>query len=381
MRVSNLRFLVSLGFIVLLHFGVLGQGQDGNAPDVNTKVNGEYVGGIYNGEAHYSGQVEKRDFIVNSKESLLNALKEAKSGQVIYIEDDAIIDLSDQKNITIRAGITIASGRGKNGSLGGLIRATEPGTNPLFRCGSNVVIKGIRFDGGDTDIYHNNVKFEGATADSDNRYKTPVTVCIRTNYPGLVVENCEFYGWTHAAISIQTGATNAKVLYNYIHHNRRFGLGYGVVLNGGTAEIKGNLFDHNRHDIAGTGIEGTSYTASYNVFLENGTSHSVDMHGGKDRQDGTDIAGSSIKVFNNNFKLAPSRRAVVIRGIPLEGAIIENNVINYTTSGAGKSTVQRVAAFLFGKSASKSSEVSYEEPFRQLNARGNMTIGKNRINK
>ena len=38
------------------------------------------------------------------------------------------------------------------------------------------------------------------------------------------------------------------------------------------------------------------------------------MHGGRDRKDGTDIAGTSIEIYNNTFR-AP-QTPVVIRGVP-----------------------------------------------------------------
>jgi hypothetical protein len=40
------------------------------------------------------------------------------------------------------------------------------------------------------------------------------------------------------------------------------------------------------------------------------------MHGGRDRKDGTNIAGPSIEIYNNTFR-AP-QTPVVIRGVPQE---------------------------------------------------------------
>ena len=45
-------------------------------------------------------------------------------------------------------------------------------------------------------------------------------------------------------------------------------------------------------------------------------SHCFDMHGGRDRKDGTDIAGRAIEIHNNTFR-APEI-PVVIRGVPQE---------------------------------------------------------------
>jgi len=48
------------------------------------------------------------------------------------------------------------------------------------------------------------------------------------------------------------------------------------------------------------------------------------MHGGKDRRDGTDIAGTKILIHHNTFT-NPKVRAIGIRGIPEEAARIYNN--------------------------------------------------------
>jgi hypothetical protein len=47
------------------------------------------------------------------------------------------------------------------------------------------------------------------------------------------------------------------------------------------------------------------------------------MHGGRDRKDGTDIAGTSIEIYNNTFR-AP-QTPVVIRGVPQEKCDVHHN--------------------------------------------------------
>jgi len=73
------------------------------------------------------------------------------------------------------------------------------------------------------------------------------------------------------------------------------------------------------------------------------------MHGGADRNDGTDIAGDSIKIHHNSF-CATSVRAIVIRGRPTESADIHHNWFLHTD------TNKAVA---------------------QTNATGNINIGRN----
>ena len=87
--------------------------------------------------------------------------------------------------------------------------------------------------------------------------------------------------------------------------------------------IEYNLFDFNRHSIAGTGRPGCSYTARHNVELGTSLSHCFDMHGGRDRNDNTTIAGTTIRIHNNTFR-AP-QTPVVIRGIPEKVCKVHHN--------------------------------------------------------
>lgn len=368
--------IVMLVFILMFSTTTFAQETKGLVPDISTKIDGEYIGGLKDNNPFYNNQIKSYDYLVKTKSELLEALKKAKYGNVIFVPSDAEIDMTGHEGVIIRAGITLAGDRGKNNQLGGIIKTDDPDTYPLFKCGSNVTIKGLRFDGGDTnEYYNNNEEFKDKQARLEYKHKIPVSMAVKTNYSGLSVENCEFFGWTHAAIGIGTNATEANISYNYIHHNRRAGLGYGVVLDAGSADIKGNLFDYNRHDIAGTGVKGTSYKAYYNVFLENGTGHSVDMHGGEDRKDNTDIAGTNIEVYNNRFKLPETRRAVVIRGVPTGKAVIKNNVVDYINETKVSSLANEE------NSASKVNHKKYSNPFSQLYSKGRMVIGSNKINK
>jgi len=68
---------------------------------------------------------------------------------------------------------------------------------------------------------------------------------------------------------------------------------------------------------------GSGYEACHNVELGESLSHCFDMHGGRDRRDGTDTAGTAMRVTNNSF--GSPETALVVRGTPDEGATIGNN--------------------------------------------------------
>jgi hypothetical protein len=48
------------------------------------------------------------------------------------------------------------------------------------------------------------------------------------------------------------------------------------------------------------------------------------MHGGRDRKDGTDIAGTAIEIYNNTFRV-PNTPVVNIRGVPQEKCDVYHN--------------------------------------------------------
>jgi hypothetical protein len=57
--------------------------------------------------------------------------------------------------------------------------------------------------------------------------------------------------------------------------------------------------------------------------MPNSTSTCLDMHGGRDRGDNTDIAGDWMHIHHNTFQ--GKRREVGIRGTPSQGAEIHHN--------------------------------------------------------
>ena len=267
------------------------------------------------------------DYVVSTKPELLSALSSAVCDDIIFVTGSACIDLTGEHHINIPGGVILASDRGYNGSAGALLYTDQYDTMPLFQCaGPNVRVTGLRLEGPDPEIG------EGA-------YVLPNSRGISTAYSGLEVDNCEIWAWSHAGIILLNGGTDAYIHHNYIHHCQRTGLGYGISHSYGVADslIVANIFDYCRHGIAATGTTGNSYEACYNYIGENANGHSFDMHGGKDRNDGTDIAGDTILIHHNTFRYP---KAVVIRGIPNDGAWIYNNKF---CVGLGIAVVQRNA--------------------------------------
>ncbi|MBN1293268.1 MAG: right-handed parallel beta-helix repeat-containing protein [Candidatus Latescibacteria bacterium] len=291
---------------------------------------GDKIGGGHS----YSKMVSHGDFIVQSLDELLDALENAANGQIVYIKDDTVIDLTGQKNVVLPGGVTLASGRNGDSSNGALLYTIQLDTMPLFVTGGeNVRITGLRLRGPDQERRTEQLGELMLEGGHRAYYRITNSDGIQALHSGLEVDNCELWGWSHAAIFLKSGATEAHIHHNYIHHNQRSGLGYGVCLDQANALIEANLFDWCRHHIAGTGRPGTSYEACHNIVFEHANGHSFDMHGGKDRSDGTDIAGDSIIIHHNTF-FATDVSAFVIRGVPTEKAEIHHNWFLHKDSAA-----------------------------------------------
>jgi hypothetical protein len=287
--------------------------------------------GPIGGGTGYTGILTRGDFEPHNLPELIKALNSARTGQVVFLRGEVEIDITewwytDKLVLEIPAGVTLAGDRGLNGSPGPLIYSDAFETHPLIRAGgADVTLTGIRLRGPDSKIrqeFHN----RSISPKNESRklyYQFPTSDGIQTEFDRLTVANCEVSGWSHGGIYLKKG-TGHHIHHNYIHHNRRQGLGYGVSMDVAEALIERNLFEHNRHDIAATGRAGSGYEACHNIVrAHEAVSHHFDMHGGADRKDGTDLAGDWMKIHHNAFY--GSGLPVKIRGVPSGKAEIHHN--------------------------------------------------------
>jgi hypothetical protein len=286
--------------------------------------------GPIGGGKDYANIITTGDYVVKDLDALLDALSKAKSGQVIFIPAETVTDMTariyiDQLVLEIPEGVTLAGNRGYRTSKGGLLTSDALKTPVMINtAGPDVRITGLRIQGPNPKRYldHHRRSFGEGGGGHEYYYKFPTSNGIRTKYPRLEVDNCEISGFSHGGIYLLSGEEH-HIHHNYIHHCQYQGLGYGVCHNTASSLIEYNLFNFNRHSIAGTGRSGNSYTARHNVEIGVSLSHCFDMHGGRDRKDGTDIAGTSISIYNNTFR-AP-QTPIVIRGVPEDKCEVHHN--------------------------------------------------------
>lgn len=302
--------------------------------------------GPLGGGPGYKNAVRGGDFTVRTVDELAAALKEVKSGQTIFVPGGVELDCTDlifveDFKIQLPAGVTLAGDRGDKGSPGAIILSDNFAAKPLVEVlGPGVRVTGLRLRGPDPKrrLEHHKRSFNAARGDNtqqhDYYYRLPMSVGIQTKSDRLQVDNCELSGWSVSAVSLASGKDH-HVHHCFIHHNQLNGLGYGVSHGYGetvSSLVECNLFDANRHSIAGTGAPGNSYEARNNVELGVSLSHNFDMHGGRDRADGTDIAGDRISIHHNTF-LGTDVRAVVIRGVPRDGVAVDHNWFAHEAPG------------------------------------------------
>ncbi len=285
--------------------------------------------GPIGGGPGYTRVVTRGDLSAENLDQLLDALAKVKAGQTVFIPGETEIDCTariyiEELVIEIPGGVTLAGNRGQNGSQGALICSDALKTPVLMRVnGPDVRITGLRIRGPNPKRYldHHRRSFNEGRG-HQYYYKFPTSDGITTDHPHLEVDNCEISAFGHSAIYLRDGDRH-HIHHNFIHHCQYNGLGYGVSHNTASSLIERNLFDFNRHSLAGTGRPGCSYEARHNLEMGTSLSHCFDMHGGRDRKDGTDIAGTTILIHHNTFR-APNT-PIVIRGVPQEACKVYKN--------------------------------------------------------
>jgi len=280
--------------------------------EANLEGDEEHFGAEHNptgnpigGGEGYNGIITKGDYTVRTFEELRGALENAKEGQVVFVPDDAEIDMTGCAKLPIPAGVTLASTRGRRGSEGALVFSNTKRLSGLFEtAGDCVRITGLRVRG-----------------PHPHRTEAPDSIAVFAAHFGFEVDNCDISAFSCAGIYVHRGARRAYVHHNYIHHNQRKGLGYGVAINVGDVLVEANIFDWCRHHICGTGTPGEGYEARYNICRPNANGHLFDMHG---QPDGSGIAGDWMNMHHNTF-MCLDQTSIGIRGTPSQGTRIHHN--------------------------------------------------------
>lgn len=262
------------------------------------------------------------DFVVRNYEELILAIDNSLPYQTIYIKDTSIIDLTGKPPIQLKRGVCLVSGNScKN--RGALLFTKDLGHSPAIQCkGDDIKIVGIRLMGPDTS---RRIQQMYELIAKNQYYSLPYSHGIRCiGYGKLLVQNCELLGWSYAAIDMESGSGNI-IRNNYIHHNQRLGLGYGVALHDAYAIIEENFFNWNRHSVAGSGRLNSGYEIRNNIFGKRSLNYVVDMHGIYDERVKDTIGGTDLHIHHNTFYTTEDG-PIVIHGDPINTVKIHHNI-------------------------------------------------------
>jgi hypothetical protein len=165
------------------------------------------------------------------------------------------------------------------------------GSSPLFEIrGDNVRFSGFRLEGPTSDMAQGDVKEKGIII-------SPFASAAPLRH--VEVSNMEIFHWSGVGVQVvdnvelaergrlfNTNPGAVSVKGNFFHHNRHgAGEGYGVASTAGAyVTIEQNVFDENRHAIAGgsrnaDALDYSGYTARDNLILPGGGLHCADSSG------------------------------------------------------------------------------------------------------
>lgn len=249
------------------------------------------------------------DYYVETRSGLLSALSSASGGEIIWVENDARIDMTGDSQLSLPSGATLASGRGIDGQRGGVIHVDQGmDGDALFRCAN---VSDIRFTGLQLQGPHPYYFCPDAGEPDEPGYNAELSTAVfnYSNAGGYTAEidNCHLWGWSQRAIAAGASSyeNNIYVHHCSIHHNAIEHLGYGIKLNNGSDHlIEYNYFEMNRHAICGSGHPTNGYEARYNYVGDGPETidHPFDMHNSQDNNGSRDVAGGTISIHHNTFE-------------------------------------------------------------------------------
>jgi hypothetical protein len=282
---------------------------------------GEPLGG---GEG-YSGILTTGTHVVATKaelkDHLVGGATPAGSGDSIFLAGTTTIDLTGEVDLWVPAGVTLASNRGYSGSPGGLLKTDTLDSASHYHVLLNLMagsrFTGLRLQGPDNYLWR--------PLGDTHEYWTGVQA---SGVAGAVIDNIEAYYWNEAATRFGGAACVDGILkHSNVHHNSRYGFGYGCQVAEATASIIACLMDYNRHCITSERDYPVSqYEAYFNEFGPNCLiGQAIDIHGGNDVSNPAVPAGGSFKIHHNTFKTVTgyptwTPTPCSIRGVPLVGA-------------------------------------------------------------
>ena len=291
--------------------------------------------------------------VVRDVDALLAAVENANEGDIIYIPEDVVIDMTDAPkcvltHIIINKRITLCSNRGyvhEDGSVstGGVITATALCTPRaiVLIYAEGTRFTGINLRGPDPSRHmsHHYHSFSAGHFDIPSgmahKYYNNMTITggIQISADNVEVDNCEIFGFSAGGVGgcakLDGKPSHGGLIHHcYVHHCQAQGLGYGVSHGEGNTDIYSCMFNFNRHSIQSPGLPDNGYAAHNNIEMGDTYHHYFDTHGGSERGEDGHIAGEFCHIYNNTF-LGP-KNPYLVCGYTVQDRTFDHNVVfNY----------------------------------------------------
>ncbi len=264
--------------------------------------------------------------------TLKDYLDSAKSGDVILVSGEVVIDLADYivssddrdfdgtkvpYHFVIPAGVTLLGTRGYNGKSGAILKCSS------YVDGMITLEAGARLSG---------LVLQGAEKPgNENGHVYNHSVGIKIIGDGVVIDNCEISGFYNTGIMIEN-ASNVIIQNNYIHHIA--GKSSGVAIDSYNADlyICGNLFANVTRILHMRGQNANIvYTSNVEVSNESTT---LFVLGASATYDSTYYFSrhsvANLTLTHNTF-LSPAN-PFYFQGIPSQSFTVTNNLFAYKES-------------------------------------------------
>ena len=267
-------------------------------------------------------------FFVTTPAGFVTACANASSGDYIFIGRGTTVNMTGYDPQELRGGVKIVSNRGQTSTdLGGILKRTTNKNGGyceemITLTSDNNLFSGLQLIG------------ESATDDHVGDGDVNYLVGIRNDYTNnLEVRNCEIYGWLCAGI-LAFYSSNTWVHHNNIHDNNGRGWGYGYQIVAGNLLFECNILENNRHSVTGSGYEGESYEARFNLISSGSTCigacvfdvHEDELLGGH--------CGDYFTIHHNSYTTGKMGFTKATH-VPDTGMYVENNLINCTVPDDG----------------------------------------------
>lgn len=290
---------------------------------IDSRVSGSDTGNSNGEEAvnhHYGGgdgyprdvTANDADYTVSTHRGVIDASIDATSGDVVFVEGDAVIDMSDRRAV-FDGGVTVASDRGLDGSDGALLYADDGyddwASQGVVKVGDGGCVSGLRIRGPlhDQDWQEYNGRY----------YSSGIELGA-----GGECANCEIWGFNHL---VHLNGDDAHVHHSELYKANMKGVGYII----GAVATTGLLMEYNhvyhfRHVVGATGNGG--FEARYNLIDGPALAHVFDQHSPGGTY--TELHHNTSRVGDNVASGDPYAPFMTFRGEDVQNGEVHNNWVH-----------------------------------------------------